>query len=307
MYYNVALLNPKPGADNSAVFDGGQVYGIEVTVPALAKRCEDNLDPQHGPDGKPTVAACQAALTWPLPPKGTTLVTIRPDADALMAMAVLELRAQAGDLAVAAPTFASELPACPYERVIEIALADCERGGPWPGPGQVSTGQVTIAGQLTQTFMTPGFPPVRMLEIAFGWLYQSVRAREMLQAAERIREMLARLQAGVSVQTQNGLAVVIVTDPEVPAKAISHGYRYAPVVVMSNPSHCWPSGQVALKHTVARWNSSYSMGWDGMIAELQTLEPGWGGSASICGSPQGAASQLSTEDVVAVVRRHMDS
>ena len=41
------------------------------------------------------------------------------------------------------------------------------------------------------------------------------------------------------------------------------------------------------------------------LAELAALEPGWGGSPTIGGSPQGVSSLLTTEQVVEVVARHL--
>jgi len=51
MAYKFAILDPRPIPAaieaNDKVFASGPVYGVEVTVPALAKRCTFNLDPQH--------------------------------------------------------------------------------------------------------------------------------------------------------------------------------------------------------------------------------------------------------------------
>lgn len=77
--------------------------GIEVTDPAAAALCDlGNIDPQHGHGAQGRyalsaveqngIAACDAALTWPLPPNGATLATVRPDLDSITAMAVLSLR-----------------------------------------------------------------------------------------------------------------------------------------------------------------------------------------------------------------------
>lgn len=47
MHYNFATLDPRPGADNSAVL-GADTLGIEVPIPALAAQCGlGNIDPQH--------------------------------------------------------------------------------------------------------------------------------------------------------------------------------------------------------------------------------------------------------------------
>src|SRR4051812_32832723 len=73
--YRFALLAPtKKAVEQSGVL-GPQTLGIEVTVPALAAACAlGNIDPQHtaGGDGR---AAIEAALAWPLPDAGSTLVT----------------------------------------------------------------------------------------------------------------------------------------------------------------------------------------------------------------------------------------
>lgn len=88
--YSFGLLHPAAGtaaerADNDRVL-GLHTLGIEVTVPALAVRCElGNIDPQHdgGGDRRTAVEVC---FDWPLPPDGARLATIRPDLDALGGM-----------------------------------------------------------------------------------------------------------------------------------------------------------------------------------------------------------------------------
>ena len=69
-----------------------RTLGVEVTDPRLAVACDlGNIDEQHTPMGGR--AACEVALTYPLPPVGVTLATLRPDLDSITAMAVLSLRA----------------------------------------------------------------------------------------------------------------------------------------------------------------------------------------------------------------------
>jgi len=118
-----------------------QVIGIEVTVPTLARRCWNNIDPQHA-DGRTDVAAIDIALNCALPPDGATLATVRADLDSIGAMAVLELR-RAGRL-----TLDQSIPGEQYweldgsaDRASELlvrveAVSDSDRfaRGPWPGP-----------------------------------------------------------------------------------------------------------------------------------------------------------------------------
>ena len=76
---------------------GPKTLGIEITIPCLAMRCGlGNIDPQHKENGESS--AIEEALTSPLPPKGSILVTIRADKDSIGAMAVFFLRAQGKDI-----------------------------------------------------------------------------------------------------------------------------------------------------------------------------------------------------------------
>lgn len=112
---------PNPDYPDSCVTDGTPyqvptVWGLEVTNKEWASRCEVNIDPQHGNSHgyegadvdlawglfDSTKAACEVALTIPLPPNGTTLLFDRVDLDAVCAGAILELR-QAGEIGPEAP------------------------------------------------------------------------------------------------------------------------------------------------------------------------------------------------------------
>ncbi len=125
--YRFGLLLPtgtENAEDHNAPILGPNTLGIEITEPALAVRCGlGNIDPQHGPEAAfDASAAMEAALDWPLPPRGARLVTIRPDLDSLGAMALLQLRAEGVPLT-------EEL----CQRVAEVARADRFDKRPWPG------------------------------------------------------------------------------------------------------------------------------------------------------------------------------
>ena len=126
--YRFAVLIPAKDAVEQGGILGPQTLGIEVTVPVLAAACAlGNIDPQHtaGGDGR---AAIEAALAWPLPDPGSTLVTVRPDLDSVGAMAVLTMRAAGRPIGDAARA-----------RFDEIARADRHDRGPWPGPRPIDS------------------------------------------------------------------------------------------------------------------------------------------------------------------------
>lgn len=306
--YNYALLDPRqtPEArthNDQVLGDGSTVLGIEVTVPELAARCGlGNLDPQHlGGDAQ--VAAIEAAWTHSLPPDGSALVTVRADADAVGAMAVLSYRWRCGGI-----TWNDEYDW--WERAGRIATADNERTGEWPGPLSISDAAdlVTEVSGISAVVMDHSLPFAKRVEIMGGWLAtggligieggtSAIRGRLLADA----RAAIAALDVRVTCYPEPPVAVV--TGSHRLATAI--GYRCAPLVVATNPEFCFNGGQPHRKHTVARWNSQFEMDWEGLQTALQNAEPGWGGSASVLGSPQGVSSTLTTEDVLDLVIRHV--
>src|SRR3989338_5967785 len=125
MAYKFAILDPRPIPAaieaNDKVFASGPVYGVEVTVPALAKRCTFNLDPQHT-GGDANRAAIEDALTTELPSEGSTLATVRADLDAIGTMAIFNLRAKGESLESA------------MDRINMVATADKFARGGYSGP-----------------------------------------------------------------------------------------------------------------------------------------------------------------------------
>lgn len=128
--YEFAILDPRPipvaAEANDVVFSNPKgVVGIEVTVSALAGRCDFNIDPQHS-GGNAELCAIEVAIDMALPQEGMTLVTVRADLDSVGSMAVLELRANG-----------QELNPDILARIQKIANFDKFANGPYPGPRQL--------------------------------------------------------------------------------------------------------------------------------------------------------------------------
>lgn len=129
------LFDPRPqGADaNEAIFALGKVFGVEVTVPALADRCEwGNIDPQHtGADllkkykvNKEPAAAIEVLFTNPLNASAfedetLVLATVRADLDSI------------GTMVVIAAQVNGENYLSMYERAMLVAQADKFARGGW--------------------------------------------------------------------------------------------------------------------------------------------------------------------------------
>lgn len=295
--YNFALLDPRATPEAKAhndeiLGDGSDILGIEVTIPALASRCGlGNIDPQHL-GGNAKMAAIEAAWTHPLPPEDTTLVTIRPDADALGAMTILCLRASSPE------TLYDESVT---RRVAMIAVADEEASGPWPGPHKVTPEQ--MAGPIA-VLSAMCMEHERSLDERLRLMKDWVLTGRFFADDSRLSTLRLEAQAALDelhVTTISGVAVVVGSH----RWASRFGYAHAPVFVATNPSCVFAGGEPHRKHTIARWNTQYPMDWDGLRTDLQNREPGWGGSSSIMGSPQGEHSILTTEEVVEQVLAHL--
>jgi len=333
-------------AANDAVFGAvpSAVLGIEVTVPALAARCARNIDPQHSPppaeEGSwvgwlprayAECAAIDIARWHPLPPDGATLATVRADLDSIGAMAVLALRADPG---------LPELSAGVWERVALISAADRFARGSWPGPrplpsvgnrwpaapaGASDTRELAaIAACVADHTRSLDLRVQAMVE----WLIHGERGYDYplnryRSAAEAERDkMIAALDAGEIVldlldgeeildpeegnyeelgRDQGSVAVVCTTH----RAATMLGYCIAPVVVAENPAFRSGGGAAHRKVTICAWDASYC-DIRAALAELSALEPGWGGSPTIGGSPQGVSTMLSLETIVGIVAKHVN-
>ena len=284
---------------------GKVTLGIEITDPTLAAACDlGNIDPQHGfmllpvgiaaaPNGR---AAIEVALGWPLPPSGSTLATIRLDADAAGAMAVLSLRAQGRVIC--------------DDRMALIARSDCFDFGPWADWIAANPPPLLGASSLSLTLHPPAFralsayiqaegrPPDDAVEMMADWLTGGPLPAEGTQ-------LVAEADAGAAAAWRHGdIKVSLVAEDRVALicsdyrGAVGLGYRFAPVVIAE--------GEVARlrKLTVAQFATGHA-DFAQLSEQLAKEEAGWGGSSTILGSPQGVASNLPLDRLIVLVSDYL--
>jgi hypothetical protein len=284
--YHFATLDPRPSdearAANDAVLTAaGGVYGIEVTVPALAARCSlGNLDPQHSGERSNT-AACVAALCCELPPDGATLVTVRPDADSVLAMAVIVMRSIGLERAIRT------------ELVTIIGSADSAPASPWVRDYSPPADFAAV----NAVAMNHRIPLEKRISTLTDWM----------SGFGGLPVVAPNDHSAIDVRLSPcGRYAIARADGPAGRGAMSAGYRVAPVVIGVNEAFSIRGEQPHRKYTIARWNATHvPMDWTGLLAELREQEPGWDGSSSICGSTQGVGSPLTIEQVTAVVERHL--
>lgn len=280
--YNFAELNLRDSREeNKEIFNTPHgVFGVEVTIPALAAQCNlGNLDPQHNRNGGDEISACVAALRCPLPPAGATITTVRPDADSVMAMAVLELRMR-------------DSREENKELVEVIGCADAAQTGPWVRD-YVKPAQFVQASVVAADFKRP-------LSERVNTLIQWQMGKVDLPAAP------LEDHSGVDARlSECGRYAIVRADGAAGRYACGAGYKLAPIVVAVNDAFSMRGEPAHKKYTIARWNAQVPAEWENILQELNWLEPGWGGSSSICGSPQGIGSDLTLDQVVEIVSRYI--
>lgn len=276
-----------------------KTLGIEVTEPLVAALCGlGNIDPQHGTNLSSTApAAIEVCLHHPLPPEGSTLLTIRPDLDALGAMAVLLIRANGQPLG-------QDL----RDRVTSIAAADRFDCGIWPGPRPLpcTVSEVLADGDGEELAVLNACAfdrtltlEARVMALAQWMLNGCLPQGYREQLHRRAKALLQSLTVGTTrIEAVAGgrIATVLSMEPG----ALRLGYRLAPVVVALNPLHPFGDGVRGRKYTIARWADG-DADLDHLVGRITGLEAGWGGQAGIKGSPQSGSSSLTLEVLVDLV------
>ncbi len=295
--YSVMRINPAQ-ASIAGLRMPASTLGIEVTIPALARLCDQgNIDPQHG-GGDIGLAAIEVALHHPLPPPGTSLVTVRPDADAYGAMAVLALRAEG-------VTFTPAMRA----RIALIAREDSFLRGTWPGCRALPVTAAEVDevgvgpqghGALVGGLMDPCLPADAGVRAVAAWILQGhVPPAWIARAEAAAARLVAGLEDGSLRLDPLADGGMVLVRGGVPG-ALRLGYRMAPIVVAED---CQPRGTPPMawrRVSVAQWNDRFVDLRRAAVA-LSSLEPGWGGSATIIGSPQQAPTRLPRDLIIAIL------
>lgn len=302
MIFRYAFLKPvrAQGAEGwNAPILAEPCLGIEVTEPELARRCSlGNIDPQHL-GGQPDRAAIEAAVSAPVPPPGSWLVTIRPDADAFGAMAMLTLRAMQRRLSSDA-----------LDRVHLIGAADRFDCGPWPGPRRLPVSLEDIdevsrgaqgSGALHAAIASRTLPIEDAVALVAHWIETGEPPSSWLARTDTAAsELLAALRSGdVRIEAVPATAVAIVTGRATGALRLA--YRVAPVVI-AIASSATGAGRIRTINI-----AQYDLSWVDLLATAQDLckhEPGWGGSPGIIGSPQGAVCTAGIDLCLWTLRHH---
>lgn len=313
MPYNFATLDPRnvPAAQeaNDKIFANGNVLGVEVTVPALAARCDlGNIDPQHS-GGDASRAAIEDAFMIALPPNGATLVTVRADLDSIGAMAIISLSSKDR-------VKISEECSGLLGRVYKVAESDKFARGGYPGPRALPSSsdpwpEATATAEssrelaaIAAAVMDFKLSLAERIEMMERWLETGEEPQSYRDRVEAERaDMIKALESGAikaSTVADGKIAIVESTH----RAATSVGYALAPVVIALNPTFRFQGGEPHAKFTICQFTGGFA-DLKAVAIDLNEREAGWGGSPTIIGSPQGVSSQLTIYEVAEVVTKRL--
>ncbi len=289
-----ALLDPRPAARKAQVefLINNACMGIEVTIPELAALCaHGNVDPQHI-GGNVDRAAIEEIfeLYFQNPvqsPMGdVTLVTVRADLDSIGSMALIKL-----DNEIEFGGYSAELVA----RVTRIADSDkFTQNGEWQPQPQWSEatngdGELqTLAAYVTDFKVDINTRVQAMAE----WLLHGTLPAATVEDVATTQNSECYVDGNVSV---------VIGDKRA---GTNLAYCAKPVIVCLSPNFSFNGGKPHAKFTIAQFKAGY-VDMEAVKAELNSRENGWGGSPTIIGSPQGVASELTIDEVVAIVNKHI--
>lgn len=267
-----------------------------------------------------------------IPEVPVTLATVRADLDSIGAMAVLELRRELATwvhLGTTQTGFADR-PDIDL-RISMVAKSDKHGRGAWPGPRPLLR-----PGEKPEIESYSGVPAGLAAVVSDFKLPAEERVKRMKQwlltgTCEGLEQYQARAQTEHDAAANQSRVFAIYgpthglkdypcspddnlalcgTSPAVAYVESTHrgataiGYRVAPVLVAVNEQFGFGGTARGRKFTVAQYATGH-VDLKAALADLQALEPGWGGSTAIVGSPQDRGSTLSDEQVVQIVLKHI--
>jgi hypothetical protein len=298
------ILDPRPTDAakevNEKIFTSGPVLGIEVTVPALAAQCSlGNIDPQHT-GGNAFSSAIKESLTIEIPAENAVLATVRPDLDSIGAMAIIAMRAEGVEMNL-------EI----LSRADKISEFDSFARGDWPGQKPLPTKEEAWPNKLEQELAAMNSAIfdhkvgiAERVRTVRTWLETGQEPTEYRTRTEKDRADLIQALSDGRIKADTALDGRIAVVESSHLGALNIGYCLAPVVVALNPALRFQGGEPHRKFTVCQFKTGY-VNLQELKEALAQLEPGWGGSPTIIGSPQGVSSTLSVDQVVKVVSNHL--
>lgn len=288
---------------------GFKIFGFEVTVPQQAEVLDQNFDPQHS--GQNALCSCilevhrireqeyKRISPWLMSiEENYIFCTNRADLDSVGAMALFSYGFSESD-----ETIYDQQDSSLEDRIRLINEADIFSKGEWAPRPLFSEGyEQSELGAIARAVADFKIPLSQRVEWMLQWLrdgsepdnYREQYIKERVQIEEL-------LQSGETKVSVHGNVTVVKSTLRA---ATSIGYARTPIVLAYNPEMPSKNGSYK-KFTICQYGEGYC-DLKIILAELQAIEPGWGGSPTIIGSPQESSSTIDNIfDVLNIVQKHV--
>ena len=283
------------------------LLGIEITDPDIQNAFHMNIDPQHDPTNKTDITSIEYTFNYHDNIYSiinefdkVLMATNKPDMDSIGAMSILTLLLYKqfhidGDMIL---------------RLKAIAKSDRHGRSNWKNRKEDHF--------HFENYNIHGLPS--------GLAYMTSDHR--IETVQKVRNMIDYLTSGsfdtldkynhtvmknLKRSNKNTDANVVVPKKLVLVTsnyrgAVAYGYKFAATVIAKNNNFVFGIGQTkkhGKKYTIAQYEDSKYIDLNGLVKELNKLEPGWGGSSVIIGSPLDAPSKLDDNTIIELTKQFL--
>lgn len=293
-------LDPRKSKEEQPQVD----LGIEDTIGVS----DINID-HHGPDDTAeTPSACEQIFAMTPLLVAETIATVRPDADSIAAMAIYKSRSENDG-----NTAHLNIPLISHIGMVDRFGPRALEGFDDEERNEHQKMVIAIAKIASDFRKTMEDRIVLVQQILEGNIDEDLESELEGLVQQRDREFVDALAASeVNVIVPRSLVFVKSSH----RFATQIGYAQASTVLAFNPempvmaknpetNRFSPTGETYRKYTICRYDSHVSTDIMAILEELNALESGWGGRGDIIGSPQNKSSELSEEQVLAIVEKHV--
>lgn len=287
--------------------EGFIIIGIEVTQPELALYCTLNIDPQHDNISNFDMTSLEYIYNYRDTLISTCKIfdkilftTVKPDIDSISSIALLEL-------------LLNDKFILDNNSILRLkAIAKSDRHG-----------RSNYKNRKEDYFKIKEY---NVYGIPIG--LNTMTADYKLDIADKVENMKQYLLTGefsnlkqyntvtlknISKSSKNTKSEVIIPGKLIFVKsnfrgAVAYGYKSASTVIAKNSTYSFGIGidrKIGKKITIAQYEDNKFIDLIGLKNELNSIEPGWGGSSAIIGSPQDSPCTIDDDVIVRLTLKYL--
>lgn len=283
------------------------IIGIEIFDPDISQNCHLNFDPQHSSSNYKTTAL-ESIFNLKSNLKDIAknfdnllLITIKSDLDSISSMSLITMVLKDifelnGDLILRLKALSMsdkhgiEDDWFPGTKHADFNIPEYTKYG-------LPVSLVVLIGDIN---LNINYKVKTMIDFLLTGQFKDDEKYKKINAAKKLN---VRNNTTLDIIIPNKLVYVESTF----RGAIGYGYRNAPVVIAKNTKYSFGKKSnriLGTKYTIAQYKEKY-IDLESIKNEINKIEPGWGGSIVIIGSPQTNPSNLNKNQLIDLVKKYV--